>query len=104
MTDLGPVAWPPAPIPGLGLALREPEAGTVQRSSSCSPRQRWAHTSVALDRVMSSSARCLRCPDRRPGLSVIDLDGAMIGMITLDRRDAERPGHVRPYAGEAELG
>jgi hypothetical protein len=27
----------------------------------------------------------------------------MIGMITLDRRDAERPGHVRPDAGEAEL-
>jgi RimJ/RimL family protein N-acetyltransferase len=28
----------------------------------------------------------------------------MIGMITLDRRDAQRPGHVRPDAGEAELG
>jgi hypothetical protein len=42
-------------------------------------------------------------PGRRPGLFVIDLDGAMIGMITLDRRDAERPGHVRPDAGEAEL-
>lgn len=27
----------------------------------------------------------------------------MIGTVTLDRRDAERPGHVRPDAGEAEL-
>jgi RimJ/RimL family protein N-acetyltransferase len=35
---------------------------------------------------------------------VVDLAGAMIGMIRLDRRDAERPGHVRPDAGEAELG
>ncbi|QKV90777.1 GNAT family N-acetyltransferase [Streptomyces sp. NA02950] len=35
---------------------------------------------------------------------MIDLDGAMIGMITLDRRDAERPGHVRPDAGEAGPG
>ncbi|GGU01252.1 N-acetyltransferase [Streptomyces lateritius] len=43
-------------------------------------------------------------PGRRPGLFVIDLEGAMIGMITLDRRDAGRPGHVRPEAGEAELG
>lgn len=43
-------------------------------------------------------------PGRRPGLFVIDLDGAMIGMITLDRRDAERPGHVLPEAEEAELG
>lgn len=43
-------------------------------------------------------------PGRRPGCFVIELDGAMIGMITLDRRDAERPGHVRPEGGEAELG
>jgi len=43
-------------------------------------------------------------PKRRPGLFVVDLDGAMIDTITLDRRDAERPGHVRPDAGEAELG
>ena len=28
----------------------------------------------------------------------------MIGTITLNRRDAERPGHVRLEAGEAELG
>ncbi|MCX5390375.1 GNAT family N-acetyltransferase [Streptomyces sp. NBC_00094] len=41
---------------------------------------------------------------RRPGLFVVDLDGAMIGMVTLDRRDAERPGHVRPEAGETGLG
>jgi hypothetical protein len=43
-------------------------------------------------------------PKRRPGLFVIDLDGAMIGMVTVDRRETERPGHVRPGAGEAELG
>jgi RimJ/RimL family protein N-acetyltransferase len=43
-------------------------------------------------------------PGRRPGVFVIDVDGAMIGTITLDRRDAERPGHLRPDAGEAELG
>ena len=43
-------------------------------------------------------------PGRRPGVFVIDLDGAMIGMITLERRDAERPGHVRPGTGETELG
>ncbi|GHA74949.1 N-acetyltransferase [Streptomyces canarius] len=43
-------------------------------------------------------------PGRRPGLFVIDLDGAMIGMVTLDRRDAERPVRVRPDGGEAELG
>ena len=43
-------------------------------------------------------------PRRRPGLFVVELDGAMIDIITLDRREAERPGHVRPDGGEAELG
>ena len=28
----------------------------------------------------------------------------MIGLIMLDRRDAERRGHVRPDGGEADLG
>jgi hypothetical protein len=35
---------------------------------------------------------------------VVELDGAMIGIVTLDRRDAGRPGHVRPEGGEVELG
>lgn len=43
-------------------------------------------------------------PGRRPGLFVVELDGTMIGMVTLDRRDAERPGHLGPDALEAELG
>ncbi|KOG42219.1 hypothetical protein ADK74_16545 [Streptomyces decoyicus] len=43
-------------------------------------------------------------PGRRPGLFVVDLDGAMIGMITLDRREAARPGDCHPDAGEAGLG
>jgi hypothetical protein len=34
---------------------------------------------------------------------VVDLDGAVIGIVTLDRRDADRKGH-RPEAEEAELG
>jgi GNAT acetyltransferase-like protein len=55
-------------------------------------------------RVTSSSARCPGAPRRRPGLFVVDLDGAMIGMVTLDRRGAERPGDVRLDAGQAGLG
>jgi RimJ/RimL family protein N-acetyltransferase len=39
-------------------------------------------------------------PERRPGHFVVDLDGAMIGIVTLDRAT----GHIRPAAGEAELG
>ena len=104
MTELGPVAWPPALISTERLVLREseardraafielfasPEVGTYLGG----PRSRGE-----LERTVPD------VPGRRPGLFVVELDGAMIGMITLDRRDAERPGRVRPDGGEAELG
>jgi RimJ/RimL family protein N-acetyltransferase len=41
-------------------------------------------------------------PERRTGLLVVDLDGVMIGIVTLDRRDAQWP--VRPAAWKVELG
>jgi RimJ/RimL family protein N-acetyltransferase len=104
MTELGPVAWPPAPIRTERLVLREseardraafielfasPEVGTY--IGGARPRDELEHAVPEI-------------PGRRPGLFVSDLDGAMIGMVTLDRRGAEPPGHVRPGAGEAELG
>jgi RimJ/RimL family protein N-acetyltransferase len=104
MTELGAVAWPPAPIRTQRLVLREseprdrpafielfasPEVGTYIGGSR--PRDE-------LERDVAE------VPGRRPGLFVVDLEGAMIGMITLDRRGAEYPGHVRPDVGEVELG
>ena len=100
MTELGPVAWPPEPIRTERLVLREseardraafiellasPEVGTYLGG----PRPR-----DELERAMPGA------PERRPGHFIVDLDGAMIGTITLDRAT----GHVRPAAGEAELG
>ncbi|MEO8907521.1 MAG: GNAT family N-acetyltransferase [Microbacteriaceae bacterium] len=43
-------------------------------------------------------------PGPRSGYFVVELDGEPIGIVTFDRRDAERPGHIRPDSGEAELG
>lgn len=43
-------------------------------------------------------------PGRRPGLFVVEHEGAMIGTVELGRRDAEHRSRVRPDAGEAELG
>jgi RimJ/RimL family protein N-acetyltransferase len=100
MTELGPVAWPPAPIRTERLVLREseardraafiellasPEVGTYLGG----PRSR-----DELERAMPGA------PERRPGHFIVDLDGAMIGTITLGRAT----GHIRPAAGEAELG
>lgn len=57
-----------------------------------------ARPRAELDRVMPEA------PGQRPGLFVIDLDGAMISTVTLDRRDANRPGRLRPDGEEAEIG
>ena len=104
MTELGPVAWPAASIRTERLVLREPEArdraAIIELFSS--PE---VGTYIGGPRPRDELERAVpEVPRRRPGLFVIEHDGAMIGMVTLDRRDTERPGHVRPDGGEAELG
>ncbi|HEX6933510.1 MAG TPA: GNAT family N-acetyltransferase [Streptosporangiaceae bacterium] len=104
MADLGPVSWPPAPIRTERLVLREPEARdrAAVIELFASPE---VGTYIGGPRPRDELERAVpEVPRRRPGLFVVDLDGAMIGIVTLDRRDAERRGHVRPDAGEAELG
>jgi RimJ/RimL family protein N-acetyltransferase len=104
MTELGPGAWPPAPIRTERLVLRESEARDRAAFIElfASPE---VGTYIGGPRPREELERTVpEVPGRRSGLFVIDLDGAMIGMITLDRRDAERPGHVLRDAGKAELG
>jgi len=104
MTELGPVAWPPAAIRTERLVLREPEArdraAVIELFAS---PEVGTYLGGARPRDELESA-VPEVPTRRAGLFVVDLDGAMIGTITLERRDAERVGHVRRDAGEAELG
>ncbi|MFJ6754510.1 MULTISPECIES: GNAT family N-acetyltransferase [unclassified Streptomyces] len=104
MTGLEHAAWPPVPIRTERLVLRASEArdraAFIELFSS--PE---VGTYVGGPRPRAELERAVPAvPGRRPGFFVIDLDGAMIGMITLDRRAAERPGHVRPEGGETELG
>lgn len=105
MTELGPVAWPPTPIRTERLVLRESEARDraacieLSVSPQVSAYVGGARPRDELERTVPE------VPGRRPGFFVVELDGAMIGFIQLlDRRDAQRPGHVRPEGGEAELG
>jgi RimJ/RimL family protein N-acetyltransferase len=100
MEELGPVTWPPAPIRTERLVLREPEARDRPAfiELTASPE---VGTYIGGPRSRDELERDLPdIPGRRPGLFVVDLDGAMIGTIMLDRAT----GSVRPAAGEVELG
>ena len=104
MTELGPAAWPPAPIRTERLVLRGPEAAdraaVIELFSSPEvgtyvggPQQR-----EELEHTVPE------VPKGRPGLFVVALAGAMIGMITLDPPDAKHPARAGSGAAEAELG
>ncbi|MCD7439956.1 GNAT family N-acetyltransferase [Streptomyces lincolnensis] len=104
MTELGPVAWPPVPIRTERLVLRESEprdrATFVELFASPEVR-----TYLGGPRPRDELERAVpELPGRRPGVFVVEHCGAAIGTVSLDRRDAERPGHVRPEGGEPELG
>ncbi|WP_438490062.1 GNAT family N-acetyltransferase [Streptomyces sp. S186] len=104
MTQLGPVAWPPAPIRTERLVLRESEARDRAAFIELftSPE---VGAYIGGPRPRDECERALpETPERRPGLFVIELDGEMIGTVELNRRDAERRSRVRPDAAEAELG
>ncbi|MFE9369751.1 GNAT family N-acetyltransferase [Streptomyces sp. NPDC006711] len=104
MTEPGSATWLSSPIRNARLVLRTPEArdraAFIELFASPEvgvyvggPRPR-----DELERAMPD------VPLRRPGLFVAALDGEMIGMVTLDRRESERPGRMGPDVGEAELG
>ncbi|MCE7082079.1 GNAT family N-acetyltransferase [Streptomyces sp. ST2-7A] len=104
MTEPISVAWPPGPIGTERLVLRESEArdrpAFVELFSS--PE---VGTHIGGARPRDELERAMpEVPGRRPGLFVVELDGAMIGTTTLDRRAPESPRRVRPEGGEAELG
>ncbi|MBV2156457.1 GNAT family N-acetyltransferase [Kitasatospora sp. SUK 42] len=101
MDDLGPVAWPPAPIRTERLVLREPEARDRAAFIEllASPE---VHTYLGGPRSRDEVEREMpEAPERWPGSFVVDLDGSMIGQILLRRAT----GHRRPAAaGKLDLG
>lgn len=97
-------AWPPRPIRTERLVLREPEAEDRDAIIELftSPE---VNTYVGGPRARDEMERAMpETPQRRPGLFVVERDEAMVGIVTLDRRDPERLGHIRPEGGDAELG
>ncbi|MFF7158574.1 GNAT family N-acetyltransferase [Streptomyces sp. NPDC008139] len=105
MGELGWVeGWPGGGIRTGRLWLREPEAGDrgAVIELFCSAE---VGTYVGGPRERDEMERAVpETPRRRHGLFVVDLDGAMIGIVTIDRHGAGSKGHVRPEGEEPELG
>ena len=102
MTVPGPVDRPTVPIKTKRLVLREPEARdrAAVIELFASPE---VGTYIGGPRPRDELERAVpEVPRGRPGLFVVARDGAMIGMVTLDRHEAKRPGHTRPDAKAAE--
>lgn len=101
MNDLGPVAWPPAPIKTERLVLREPEARDRAAfvELHASPE---VHPYLGGPRPRDElEGEVPEVPGRRSGSFVVDLNGVMIGQILLSRVTE----HVCPSAvGKVALG
>lgn len=104
MGELGSVAWPPSPIRTPRLLLREPVAADRARfiELSASPQVQAylgrARSRDELERTVPTVS------SDHPGVFVVEREGVAVGVVTVDRRDAARPGHVRPGGDEPELG
>ena len=97
-TELGFVVWPPDPIKTERLVLREPEARdrTALIELLASPE---VGTYIGGPQPRDELERAIpAAPRRRAGLFAVDLDGSMIGTVTLDERE------VRPDIAPVELG
>jgi RimJ/RimL family protein N-acetyltransferase len=104
MTAPGTASWPPAPIRTERLVLRASEARDravfieLFASSEVGTYIGGAQPRERLEGAVPE------VPGQRPGFFVIDLDGAMIGVITLDPRGPEDPARVSPGASVTDLG
>ncbi|MEY9872159.1 RimJ/RimL family protein N-acetyltransferase [Streptacidiphilus sp. MAP12-33] len=99
-----PLAWPPAPIRTGRLVLRQSDArdrATIIDLLASSAVNTYLGGPRSRDELESTLPET---PESRPGLFVVERDGAMIGTVELNRRDAERRSGVREDDGEAELG
>jgi RimJ/RimL family protein N-acetyltransferase len=103
-SELESVVWPPDPIKTERLVLREPEAGdrTALIELLASPE---VGTYVGGPQPRDDLERAIPAePRRRAGLFAVDLDGAMIGTVTLDERHPNHPDQIRPEVAPVELG
>ena len=103
MADLGDVRWPPDPIHTKRLRLRRTEArdrdGYIELLCSDEVRRYLGgpHSHEDIERTLPE------VPGHDSWVFAVEAGGKFIGSVTLDRRDPDRPGHVRAAGNEVEV-
>ena len=104
MADLGDVPWPPEPITTKRLFLRRTEARDrdpfidLVCSEDVYRYLGGPHPRQSVERDAPG------VPGDRPGVFAVLAEDAFLGTVTVDRRDPDRPGHIRADGHEVEVG
>lgn len=103
MTALGNAGWPPDPIETKRLLLRPTRAS--DRASyidlQCSDVVYRYLGGPKLREVIEREVPDV--PGNRPGVFGVEALGSFIGIVTLGRRDQDRPGHLQAQGNELEI-
>lgn len=102
-TELADAPWPPSPITTQRLVLRSTcasdRAGYIDLLTSDE-----VHKYLGGPHNREETERhAPPIPGNRPGVFAVEAVGAFVGVVVLDRRDAQQPGHLRPEGGELEV-
>jgi RimJ/RimL family protein N-acetyltransferase len=103
VADLAGVAWPPEPLRTERLVLRSTQASDRPAAIEllCSEEvRRFVGGPLARADVEGAMPEV---PSAYPGVFAIEFEVECVGVVTMDRRDRERPGHVRPGGDELEV-
>jgi RimJ/RimL family protein N-acetyltransferase len=104
VADLADVPWPPDPLATPRLLLRRTEArdrdGFIALMCSADVRRYLGGARPRED----VEREVPQVPGDRPGVFAVEADGALIGHVFVNRREADRPGHLREQGEEVEVG
>ncbi|WP_211332485.1 GNAT family N-acetyltransferase [Nocardioides aurantiacus] len=102
MAGLSDVEWPPAPIRTERLLVRPTAASDLDGYVEllCSEQlRRYLGGPLSRDDLGDLP----QVPGNRPGVFAVQADDDFAGIVTLDRRDPARPGHISPAGNELEV-
>jgi RimJ/RimL family protein N-acetyltransferase len=104
MADLGDVPWPPEPVETQHLLLRRTQARDRDACIELMCSEEVHRYLGGAQRREDVERAVPEVPGDRPGVFAVEADGSFVGNVFVNRRDPDRPGHVRPEGGEVEIG